>query len=48
MRGLCVFYPLLALGLFLFFKEPRAMVVFGAVGQAATIPVISGIALFYR
>ena len=47
-RGLCVFYPLLALVLFFLFKEPRAMVVFGAVGQAATIPVVSGIALFFR
>jgi Mn2+/Fe2+ NRAMP family transporter len=45
---LCVFYPLLALALLLTLKNPVKMVVIGAVAQAATLPIISGITVFFR
>jgi manganese transport protein len=44
----CVFYPLLALVLFLFFGDPAFMVLLGGFAQAATLPVISGAALYLR
>lgn len=47
-RFFCVFYPLLALALFLAYQEPRAMVVFGGVAQALTLPIISGCSLYFR
>jgi Mn2+/Fe2+ NRAMP family transporter len=47
-RRLCVFYPSLALILYLVFRDPRAMVVFGGFFQAATLPVISAAALYLR
>lgn len=48
-RGLCVFYPLLALALFLVFgANPQAMMMFGAMVQAATLPIICGAALYLR
>jgi Mn2+/Fe2+ NRAMP family transporter len=43
-----VFYPLLALTLFLFFGDPRAMVVFGGMAQAFMLPIISGVTLYFR
>jgi manganese transport protein len=47
-RRFCVLYPLGALGLYLVFGEPRAMVVFGGFFQGITLPVIAGIAVFFR
>jgi len=47
-RWLCVFFPALALVLYMMFRDPRAMVVFGGFAQAATLPVISGAAVFLR
>ncbi len=48
-RGLCVFYPLLALTFFLAFpKSPQAMVKFGGMVQAATLPIICSAALYLR
>jgi Mn2+/Fe2+ NRAMP family transporter len=47
-QGFCAFYPTLALVLFFLFREPRAMVVFGAIGQAATLPIISAITVYFR
>lgn len=47
-RRLCVFYPLLALALFLWFREPTGMVIFGGFMQAATLPIITGATLFLR
>ncbi len=47
-RRFCVFYPLLALGLYLCFREPAAMTRFGGVMQAVTLPVISGAAVYLR
>ncbi|HVA51155.1 MAG TPA: Nramp family divalent metal transporter [Pirellulales bacterium] len=44
----CVFYPLLALCLFLLFGDPAFMVLLGGFAQAATLPVISGAALYLR
>jgi hypothetical protein len=44
----CVFYPVLALILYLFFKDPRAMVIIGGFVQAATLPIITGAALYLR
>jgi Mn2+/Fe2+ NRAMP family transporter len=47
-RILCVFYPLLALTLFLFLQNPVKMVVIGAVAQAATLPVIGALTVYFR
>jgi Mn2+/Fe2+ NRAMP family transporter len=47
-RRLCVFYPSLALVLYLVFRDPRAMVVFGGFFQAATLPVISAASVYLR
>jgi hypothetical protein len=47
-RRFCVMYPLGALALYLTFGEPRAMVIFGGFFQGITLPVISGIAIFFR
>ena len=44
----CVFYPLLALALYLAFGDPRFMVKFGGFAQAVTLPVISGAVLYLR
>lgn len=46
-RG-CIAFPIVALMLYLWFRDPRAMVVLGGFFQAATLPVISGAALFLR
>lgn len=40
--------PVIALLLFLAFKEPAWMVVVGGVGQALTLPIISGAAVVFR
>lgn len=45
---LSVFYPVLALTLFLCFKEPKFMVVVGGVGQALTLPMISAATIYFR
>jgi Mn2+/Fe2+ NRAMP family transporter len=44
----CVFYPVLALVLYLFFRNPRAMVIVGGFFQAATLPIITGAAIYLR
>ncbi len=44
----CVFFPTLALILYLAFREPKIMVVIGGYAQAITLPVISGAALYLR
>jgi Mn2+/Fe2+ NRAMP family transporter len=40
--------PVLALFLFLAFKEPRWMVVVGGFGQALTLPIISAVTIYFR
>jgi Mn2+/Fe2+ NRAMP family transporter len=47
-RRFCVFFPVLALVLYLFFGNPRAMVIVGGFFQAATLPIISGAAIYLR
>jgi Mn2+/Fe2+ NRAMP family transporter len=47
-RRFCVFYPLLALVLYLCFRDPKAMVIVGGFFQAATLPIISGAAIYLR
>lgn len=44
----CVFFPTLALILYLVFREPKTMVVIGGYAQAITLPVISGAAVYLR
>lgn len=44
----CILYPMGALSLYLIFGEPRAMVIFGGFFQGITLPVIAGIAIFFR
>lgn len=47
-RGLCAFYPMLALFFFLVLGEPVAMVTFGGFVQGVTLPVISLAAVYLR
>lgn len=52
-RGRCinlisVSIPVVALALFLTFKEPRWMVVVGGFGQALTLPMISAATIYFR
>jgi manganese transport protein len=47
-RRFCVFYPMLAFVLYLGFRDPKAMVVFGGFIQAATLPIISFATLYLR
>src|SRR5205085_8187398 len=44
----CVFFPMLALVLYLSFREPKLMVTIGGYAQGVTIPVIAGAALYLR
>jgi len=44
----CVFYPVLALALYLVFGNPQAMVVFGGVAQGITLPVITAATIYLR
>jgi Mn2+/Fe2+ NRAMP family transporter len=47
-RILCVFFPLLALSVYLFVGEPVGMVYFGGFAQGVTLPVIAGAAVYLR
>ena len=47
-RRFCVFFPSLALVLYLIYRDPTMMVKVGGYAQAVTLPVISGAALFLR
>jgi Mn2+/Fe2+ NRAMP family transporter len=47
-RGLCVFYPLLALVLYLFFADAKTMILIGGLAQGLTLPIISGATLYLR
>jgi manganese transport protein len=47
-RFFCVFYPALALVLYLWIGEPRIMVIFGGFMQAATLPIITAATLYLR
>lgn len=40
--------PVIALGLFLTFKEPKWMVVVGGFGQALTLPIITASTIYFR
>jgi manganese transport protein len=44
----CIFFPSLAIVLYLAFREPKMMVTIGGYAQAVTIPVIAGAALYLR
>ena len=45
---LSILIPVLALSLFLAFKEPKWMVVVGGVGQALTLPMITAATIYFR
>lgn len=47
-QRLCIFYPLLALMLYLVIGSPQQLVVFGAIAQGLTLPIISCSALILR
>ncbi len=47
-RRCCVFYPALALALYLWRRDPKAMVVIGGFFQASTLPILAGAAVFLR
>ena len=44
----CVFFPALALILYLVMRDPKIMVVIGGYAQAVTLPIISGAAVYLR
>jgi len=44
----CIFFPALALVLYLAFREPKMMVTIGGYAQGVTVPVIAGAALYLR
>lgn len=43
-----ILIPVIALGLFLSFKEPKWMVVVGAFAQALTLPIIAAVTIYFR
>ncbi len=45
-RAFCVFYPLLALGLYFAFREPKGLVAVGGYAQAMMLPLIAGATLY--
>lgn len=47
-QALSLFIPVLALVLFLIYREPRSMVVVGGFAQALMLPIISGCAVYFR
>ncbi len=47
-QAIALFIPVLALFLFLIYRDPRAMVVVGGFAQALTLPIISGCAVYFR
>jgi manganese transport protein len=47
-RTFCIAYPLLALGLFFAFREPKGLVKIGGYAQGLMLPLITGATLFLR
>lgn len=47
-QAIALFIPVLALFLFLIYREPKAMVVIGGFAQALTLPIITGCAVYFR
>jgi Mn2+/Fe2+ NRAMP family transporter len=47
-RTFCILYPLLAFGLYVTFREPKALVQAGGFAQALLIPLIAGATLYLR
>jgi Mn2+/Fe2+ NRAMP family transporter len=47
-RFFCVFYPLMALGIYLALREPLTLVAIGGTAQALMLPLIAGAALYLR
>ncbi|MBX7166060.1 MAG: Nramp family divalent metal transporter [Pirellulales bacterium] len=44
----CVIYPAVGLLLYLYYRDPKLMVIIGGFVQAATLPIIAGAALYLR
>ncbi len=47
-RIFCVIFPLVALGFYLFQRDPQRMVQIGGIAQAATLPMMACVALYFR
>jgi len=47
-RRFCVIYPLVGFALYVWFRDPKLMVVLGGFVQAATLPIIAGATLYLR
>jgi Mn2+/Fe2+ NRAMP family transporter len=47
-RRFCILYPIVGLGLYFAFRDPKAMVTFGGFAQAITLPVISAATIYLR
>jgi len=47
-RLFCLFYPLLALGLYYAVREPQGLIKFGGIAQAIMLPLITGATIYLR
>jgi Mn2+/Fe2+ NRAMP family transporter len=47
-KGFCVIYPVLALGLYYAFREPQGLIKAGGIAQALMLPLIAGATLYLR
>ena len=47
-KAFCVFYPLLSLGIFYAYRDPRGLVAIGGYAQGLMLPLIAGATLFLR
>jgi manganese transport protein len=47
-RRFCLIFPLMALGFYIFARDPQLMVKVGGIAQAATLPMIACAALYFR
>lgn len=47
-QHLCLFFPILALGFYIFCRDPQLMVKVGGIAQAATLPMIAFATVYFR
>jgi Mn2+/Fe2+ NRAMP family transporter len=47
-RRFCIFFPCLALALYLLFPDPKGLVIIGGFAQATTLPLICGATVYLR
>jgi manganese transport protein len=47
-RTFCILFPIVALSIYLFQRDPQVMVKLGGMAQAATLPMIACVAVYFR